>query len=74
MRARCFSSPIPSPRLSGNTLTGGTWNALDGATLEFPIGTAITSNEGNISLTGSGAAVIGIGAGDLQQHGNLSGS
>ncbi len=45
---------------SGTTLTGGTWNALDGATLQFPSGTAITSNEGNLTLDGSGATIGGI--------------
>ena len=29
-------SPTSFSQLSGSTLTGGTWNALDGATLEFP--------------------------------------
>ena len=47
-------------QLSGSTLSGGTWNTLDGATLEFPTGTAITNNAGNLSLSGSGATMIGI--------------
>jgi YD repeat-containing protein len=47
-------------QVSGSTLTGGTWNALNGATLEFPTGTAITSNEGNVTLGGSGATVTGV--------------
>ena len=52
--------PASFVQLSGNTLTSGTWNALDGATLEFPKGTAITTNEGNITLGGAGATVSGI--------------
>ena len=47
-------------QLSGNTLTGGTWNAVDGASLQFPGGTAITSNEGNLTLGGAGATIAGI--------------
>ena len=47
-------------QVSGNTLTGGVWNAVNGATLEFPNGTAITTNAGNISLSGSGATITGL--------------
>ena len=36
-------------QLVGNALTGGTWNALDGASLQFPGGTAITSNQGKLT-------------------------
>ena len=42
-------------QVSGNTLTGGTWNALDGATIEFPSGTSITTNAANVTLSGAGA-------------------
>ena len=48
-------------QISGNTLTGGTWNALSGATLQLPGGTAITSNAATIALDGSGATIAGIG-------------
>ncbi len=47
-------------QVSSGSLTGGTWNALDGATLEFPSGTTITSNAANVSLGGSGAAITGL--------------
>ncbi len=45
-------------QISGNTLKAGTWNALHGSTLVFPGGTTITSNQGNITLDGNGAAVV----------------
>ena len=47
-------------QLSGTTLTGGTWNALDGANLEFPTGTAINTNAANISLGGPGATIAAV--------------
>ena len=47
-------------QISGRSLTGGTWSVLRGATLEFPNGTAITSNAANITLSGSGATIAGI--------------
>lgn len=45
-------------QLSGNTLTAGTWSAVDGASLQFP--TSITSNAANLNLSGSGATITGI--------------
>jgi RHS repeat-associated protein len=42
------------------TLTAGTWNALDGATLQFPTGANIVTNDANISLGGSGATISGL--------------
>ena len=42
-------------QLSGTTITGGTWSALNGASLEFPTNTSIAANAANISLGGSGA-------------------
>ncbi len=45
-------------QLSGTTLTAGTWNALNGATLEFPGGTAV--NLANIALSGAGATISAI--------------
>ena len=47
-------------QISQGTLTAGTWNAESGATLEFPSGTSITTNEGNITLDGAGATIAGI--------------
>ncbi len=52
--------PSSITQLSGSALTGGTWAALDGATLKFPSGTAITSNAATISLAGLGATIDGI--------------
>jgi hypothetical protein len=48
------------PQVSGGTLTGGTWSALGGSTLAFPSGTAITTNQANLTLDGAGAAMPGI--------------
>ncbi|HVX13045.1 MAG TPA: DUF4214 domain-containing protein [Pirellulales bacterium] len=42
---------------SNGTLTGGTWNALNGATIKFHSGTSITGNAANVTLDGSGAAM-----------------
>jgi RHS repeat-associated protein len=47
--------------ISGSTLTSGTWKALGGATLALPTGTAITSNQANITLGGAGATITGLG-------------
>ncbi len=58
-------------QLSGNTLSVGTLSAQDGATLELPSGTAITSNAANISLGGSGATITGI-AGLASNSGSFS--
>ncbi len=44
-------------QISGTTLTGGTWNALDGANLDFPNETVFTSSAANISLGGAGAEI-----------------
>jgi protocatechuate 3,4-dioxygenase beta subunit len=49
-------------QVSGSTLTGGTWNAMNGATLQFPGGTNITVNQANINLSGPGATISGLGA------------
>ncbi len=57
-------------QLVGNALTGGTWNALDGASLQFPGGTAITSNQGKLTLSGTGATINGI-AGLTSNSGSL---
>jgi RHS repeat-associated protein len=47
-------------QVSGTTLAGGTWKALNGATLQLPTGTSITDSQGTIALDGSGASVTGI--------------
>ena len=47
-------------QVSGNTLTAGTWNALAGSTLAFPSGTAITTNETDLTVDGHGASITGI--------------
>jgi hypothetical protein len=47
-------------QIDGTTLTGGTWKALNGATLQLPVGTAIESNAGNVTLGGSGATITGL--------------
>jgi uncharacterized repeat protein (TIGR01451 family) len=46
--------------VSGHALTAGTWNAVNGATLELPSGTTITSNAATITLSGAGAAITGV--------------
>jgi RHS repeat-associated protein len=47
-------------QISGSSLTGGTWNASNGATLELPTGTAITTNAATIDLSGSGSTITGV--------------
>ncbi|HQU42335.1 MAG TPA: CARDB domain-containing protein, partial [Pirellulales bacterium] len=41
-------------------LTGGTWKALNGAILDFPSGTSITTNAATIALDGSGATMTAL--------------
>ncbi len=52
--------PSTFSQVSGETLTSGTWNALNGSSLAFPSGTTITTNQANITLGGSGATIAGI--------------
>ena len=47
-------------QVSAGALTAGAWNALSGAALQFPTGTAITTNAGNLTLDGAGASITGI--------------
>ena len=47
-------------QVASNTLTAGTWNALNGATIQFPSGTSITANEAKVSLGGSGATIAAL--------------
>jgi RHS repeat-associated protein len=49
-------------QLPSTTLTGGTWNALNGATLQFPNGSTIATNQANVTLDGAGAAITGLTA------------
>ncbi len=58
-------------QVAGNTLTAGTWNAMNGASLQFPSGTNITSNAANVSLGGSGANITAL-AGLTSNSGNFS--
>ena len=61
-------------QVSGTTLTGGTWNALDGAALYLPISNAITSNAGTLAIGGVGAAINGIAINGLTFLATNSGS
>ena len=53
-------APISLSQVSGNTLTGGTWSALNGDKLNLPSGTNITTNDATIALNGAGAALTGL--------------
>jgi len=57
-----LSATLGISQLAGNTLTAGTWSAQDGAALQFPGGTNITTNAATFALGGSGAAITGIAA------------
>ena len=57
--------------LTGNTLTAGTWDASSGATLSFPSGTNITTNEADLTIDGAGASITGI-AGLSSNSGSLA--
>ncbi len=57
---RLFFYNASFAQFTGGTLTGGTWNALDGGELDFPSQVAITSNEANIALGGTGAKITGL--------------
>ena len=48
------------PQISQGTLKAGTWNALNGSSLEFPSGTSIVTNQATIAIDGVGAAVTGM--------------
>jgi hypothetical protein len=51
---------ISITQVSGSLLTGGIWNALNGATIEFPSGTSITSSAASITIDGASATITGI--------------
>ena len=53
-------NPNSTNQISRNTLTGGTWNALNGATLELPSNTNIVNNQANLTLSGAGATIVGL--------------
>ncbi|MHB1561134.1 MAG: beta strand repeat-containing protein [Isosphaeraceae bacterium] len=53
-------APTSFAQISAGSLTGGTWNALNGATLEFPAGTNITSNAATIAIGGSEATIAAL--------------
>ncbi len=55
-----YLDPTSLSQLSGDTLTAGTWNAIDGATLEFPSGTSISGNGADITLGGGGSSISGL--------------
>jgi RHS repeat-associated protein/uncharacterized repeat protein (TIGR01451 family) len=48
-------------QVSGNTLSAGTWSAINGAALLFPNGTTITNNNATLNLDGIGASIDGLG-------------
>ncbi len=50
----------PLAQLSGTTLTGGIWSVQSGATLAFPPGANITTNQGNVVLNGAGSTFAAI--------------
>jgi hypothetical protein len=52
--------PTSFAQLALGTLSGGTWNAMRGATLQFPMNTSIASNEANVTLDGSGATIAAL--------------
>ncbi len=58
-------------QLSSGTLAAGTWNALNGSTLEFPSGTSISTSQANITLGGAGAAITPL-SGLASNSGSLS--
>ncbi len=55
-----FTSSVT--QLASNALTGGTWNALNGATLALPSGTTIATNQATVTLQGTGATMTGLGS------------
>ncbi|HTW95924.1 MAG TPA: calcium-binding protein, partial [Tepidisphaeraceae bacterium] len=55
-----LSFDCPVTQVSSDTLTGGTWDAISGATINLPSGTTITENDADITLEGAGAAFGGI--------------
>ena len=60
--AIALSTPLGLNQIANNSLTGGTWIAKNGAALDFPSGTDITSSAANITLSGAGATISGLTA------------
>jgi hypothetical protein len=58
-------------QVSGNALNGGTWGALNGARLQFPSGTSVSTNAANVTLSGAGAAITAL-AGLATNNGTLT--
>ena len=50
----------PIVQVSDATLTGGIWSVQNGASLSFPTGTNITTNQGNVVLSGAGTTFTAI--------------
>ena len=44
-------------QVTGSTLAAGTWEALNGSTIQFPTGTNLTTNQANVTLGGPGASI-----------------
>ncbi len=55
--ALAFTSRVEVTQVSGTTLAAGTWEALDGSTIQFPAGTNLTTNQANVTLSGAGATI-----------------
>jgi hypothetical protein len=56
VKARSGTLSLPSvAQILGSTLTGGTWNVSDAATLVLNGGTPLTANNGNVALDGPNA-------------------
>ena len=53
---------VTLPQLSAGTLSGGVWKAINGATLQFPSGSSITTNAASITLSGVSASLSALGA------------
>ena len=55
-----LSITTDSNNIAGNTLIGGTWDVSAGAALIFSSGADLTTNDGNITLSGAGASFANI--------------
>ncbi len=55
-------------QIVGQTLTGGTWNALDGATLKIDANATITTSAANVAVDGATAAITGLHYNDLSAN------
>jgi len=57
-----IASPQQLSKLAGSTLTGGSWSAYAGSTLNLPSASIKTNNSANILLDGSGSSFPAIAA------------